>query len=112
MFLLVVTALQQLDAPAIKPGDVANVHVTRRCAAPPPPTDGSLPTASGDDIVVCGRGQEQYRLRALPPRVAGPLLPRAETGLIGKSKIGVEAEDAGVGGFTSHRAMVKLKIPF
>ena len=73
-------------------------------------------TAAADgSLVVCGQGQEAFRLRPLPDRfTADPsALPKAETGILGgRAKLAAEAEQAGVGGFTSNRAMVRLKTPF
>lgn len=68
--------------------------------------------ADPDAIVVCARRDEPYRLGRLPQRAEEPAIPRAETTLLGKTKLAVEGEQAGVGGFVSNRAMVRLKIPF
>lgn len=79
----------------------------------PAPACGA--TAADGSLVVCGQGQEAFRLRALPDRYSADAaaLPKAETGILGgKAKLAAEAEQAGVGGFVSNRAMVRLKMPF
>ncbi|KQT32675.1 hypothetical protein ASG29_13135 [Sphingomonas sp. Leaf412] len=72
-------------------------------------------TAPDGSLIVCGAGQEGFRLRPLPERYAADpaALPKAETGILGgKAKLAAEAEQAGVGGVVSNRAMVRLKTPF
>ncbi len=70
-------------------------------------------SAQGDEVVICGRADEQspYRLKPLPPRFERPLLPKAEMGVLG-GRGSVEAEQADVGGVPSRRAMVRLKWKF
>lgn len=68
-----------------------------------------------DDILVCAPGQEQFRLKKLPDRYVAdaPLLPRAETSILGgKAKIAADAEQGDVGGIPTNRAMIRLKVPF
>lgn len=87
--------------------------------SPPERIDLIAPVAStscksdtgGDEVVVCGGRDNPYRLRPLPPVSATASLPKAEM-KIGNAKAAVETEQAGVGGFTSNRAMVRLKLPF
>lgn len=69
--------------------------------------------AQGEEVVICGRTEEQspYRLKPLPPRFERPLLPKAETSALG-GRATVEAEQADVGGTPSRRAMVRLKWKF
>lgn len=82
--------------------DLANAPKPRPCER-----------TAGDDIVVCGgKGGDQYRLKPLTRQLERPMLPKAEVGVLGKGKLSAETESAGVGGFTSKRAMVRLKIPF
>lgn len=79
--------------------------------APPAPACGT--TAPDGEVVVCATPQETFRLRALPQRydADAPALPKAET-RVGGATIAAEGEAAGVGGFVSNRAMVRLKVPF
>ncbi len=75
-------------------------------------------SSDGMEIVVCGRrGEQRYRLRALPDGDYPPEEPvRAEIGVFGNSKVAIEAESATVGSGTSalqtKRAMIRLKTPF
>ncbi len=73
--------------------------------------------ATGPDgaLIVCGEGQEQFRLRVLSDRYQtdAAAIPKAETSIFGgKAKVAAEVEAAGVGGVQSNRAMVRLKMPF
>jgi hypothetical protein len=65
------------------------------------------------DVVVCGRGQEQFRLRATPERYSTDpqALPDAAI-RIGDSTVQADTEQVGVGGFPSNRVMLRLKRPF
>lgn len=76
-------------------------------------------SSDGMEIVVCGRrgGEQRYRLRALPDGDYPPEEPvRAEMGVFGNSKVGVDAESATMGtkssGMVSQRVMIRLKTPF
>ncbi len=63
-----------------------------------------------DEIVVCGsRDLRRYRLDPLPEQKSG--LGTAER-MIGGAKVGIVAEQGEVGGITTNRAMVRLKIKF
>lgn len=64
-------------------------------------------------IVICGRGQEEFRLPPMPQRyVTDPqALPKAAM-KIGDNTVAAETEQADVGGFTSNRVMLRLKRPF
>ena len=78
----------------------------------PAPACGT--TGPDGALIVCGAGQEQYRLRPLADRYQADAaaLPKAETSILGgKAKLAGEAEAAGVGGVQSNRAMVRLKMP-
>lgn len=74
---------------------------TRRC----PPSD------SGDDVVVCGRSYDADRISTIPDYSRPFTLPRASTDIPGVGTVSAEMEQAGVGGFSSNRAMIRLKIP-
>ncbi len=65
------------------------------------------------DVVVCGRGQEQFRLRATPERYSSDpqALPKAQT-TIGGNTVGAETEQGNVGGVATNRIMLRLKRPF
>jgi len=64
-------------------------------------------------VVVCAPDQQQFRLGS-PPRSArdGAVLPRAQLALDGKTSLSTETEQAGVVGFPSNRAMLRLKRRF
>ncbi|WP_394664410.1 hypothetical protein [uncultured Sphingomonas sp.] len=74
---------------------------TRRC----PPSD------SGDDVVVCGRSSDADRIDTIPDYSRPFTLPKARTDIPGVGTLSAEVEQAGVGGFSSNRAMIRLKIP-
>lgn len=64
-------------------------------------------------MVVCGRGQEEFRLRTSPERYSTDpqALPRART-TIGGNTIGAETEQGSVGGIPTNRVMLRLRRPF
>jgi hypothetical protein len=66
----------------------------------------------GSIIVVRGRRAEDLKALRTADRLSDPLLPRAEIGFLGRSRIGVDVDQQIVGGAPSNRAMVKVKIPF
>jgi hypothetical protein len=73
---------------------------------------GCRQSGPADEIIVCGR-REAGKYRALPLPIdyeEGPL--RAETSLGGDVKGSVDVEQADVGGFTSNRVKVRIKVPF
>ncbi len=76
-------------------------QTARRC----PPSD------AGDDVVVCGRSSDAYRIGAIPDYSSPTRLPDARTKIPGLGTLSAETEQAGVGGFPSNRAMIRLKIP-
>lgn len=81
----------------------------------PPAPAAACGTPDGrGEIVVCARTAEEHRLKRLPERydADAAALPRAETGFIGRSRLAVETEQAGVAGAPSNRAMMRLKLPF
>ncbi|WP_375270438.1 hypothetical protein [Sphingomonas sp.] len=65
------------------------------------------------EVVVCGRGQEQFRLRAAPERYSSDpqALPKART-TIGGNTVSAETEQGDVGGIPTNRIMLRLKRPF
>ena len=70
------------------------------------------PDAAPDDVVVCGRRDEPYRLKPLPELYVTPdRLPKAEAD-VGVGKLAVETEQGSdAQGGAIPRAMVRLKIP-
>lgn len=89
-------------------------------AAPPERIDLTVPQpcsterTRSNEIVVCANRSHElnpYRINQLPaPR--GAQVPKAEVQLVQGVNVGAEAESAGVGGFPSKRAMLRLKIKF
>lgn len=71
------------------------------------------PDPASGEIVVCARpdANTRYRYRDLSVEVP-PLLPRAELQLNDRMSLAVTAENATIGGFTSSRAMVRLRLKF
>ena len=98
---MIVLLLAQAIAGPVLPA-VATPHVRQRC-----PTD-----LSPDEVVVCARDPDAYRLKAVAPTAVGDGLPPAAV-RIGKSTLAAEAEQAQLlGGAQSQRLMVRLKVPF
>jgi hypothetical protein len=86
------------------PAPVAAKPVTERpCPAPKP----------GEEIVVCARPNDQFRLKPLPERyTAERSPPKAETSIAGVGTVSAEAEQArDAQGGAINRAMVRLRIP-
>ena len=83
------------------------IEVTGPCAA------GHQPRQD-DEIVVCARPQEAFRLKPLPDRYTPQSgIPKAEVKVFGNAKLSAEAErGADAQGGPINRAMVRLKIPF
>ena len=82
--------------------------------AKPIPLERPCPPAKpGEEIVVCARPNDQFRVRPLPERFTverGP--PKAETAVNGVGTVAVEADqgaDAQGGPIT--RAMIRLRVP-
>jgi hypothetical protein len=70
------------------------------------------PDESGD-IVVCARAKDTDRLPRIDPNRYVQAPPRAETELLGKARLSLEAEQGTLpNGQSSPRAMVRLKMPF
>lgn len=94
---------------ALQAGAVAGpvLPVPRR-----PPTARRCPADdTGDDVVVCGRSADADRIGTVPDYSRPFTLPRARTDIPGVGTLSAETEQAGVGGFPSNRAMIRLKIP-
>lgn len=64
-----------------------------------------------DDIVVCGRDDQPYRLAPLPEKYVSPLIPKASISILG-GEGAVEAEQGDVGGIPSKRLMTRMKWRF
>ncbi|WP_375426783.1 hypothetical protein [uncultured Sphingomonas sp.] len=64
---------------------------------------------TGDEVVVCGRSNDEFRLKPLPDRYE-PRPSRAEFDL-GGAKLTPEVEQGSVGGIPTNRIMLRLKIP-
>lgn len=90
-------------------------------AGPPAPTapkPRELAACSRDaapgEIVVCARGQEQFRLRPLSPRAGAddPALPKAQVEVAPGVSLAAEAEQGNVGNIPTNRALMRLKLRF
>ena len=91
---------------------VAGRHGRRAGIATPPALRATKPcVADDDDIVICGRSEQPYRLKPLAPRYDEATVPKAAVHVLGATGA-AEAEAASVGGIPSNRAMVRLKLPF
>lgn len=79
-----------------------------------PPAAGCDSRAPADEIVVCGSKDvdEQFRLRPSDDHRYDDKPIRAEMKLFGDSSLRAHADEAGVGGFTSKRAMITFTLPF
>ena len=77
-----------------------------------PRSDAPCPVVNdSDDVVVCGRSNDRYRLKPLPQGVERQGLPKAELNL-GSAALAAEAEQAALaGGQQSQRLMVRLTLP-
>ena len=99
MLLLSLISLQSAD-PTV---DLNRKILPERCRAA---------TVREDEVVVCGRsgGQSPYRIGPQAP--TPPALPQAEVKLSEGVEAKLGAEQGEVGGFTTNRAMITLKIKF
>ena len=93
--------------------------VLQSVATAGPPADLRTPVRSvrcrpgdGDEITVCGRGQQSpYRLKRLEaPAPDRPI--RAEVGLGKGARVSAVTQEAGLPGASAKRAMVRLTSPF
>lgn len=64
---------------------------------------------AGDEVVVCGRSDEEFRLKPLPDRYE-PNAARAELDL-GGAELAPEVEQGNIGGIPTNRVMLRFKIP-
>ena len=67
---------------------------------------------AGEEIIVCGRRNEQSPYRIGPQRPAPAALPDAEFSLGDGVKLRLNAEQGELGGIPTNRAMVTLNIRF
>ena len=85
-------------------------------ASPPTRIDITIPqpcqphSAAPDEVVVCAPGENPYRVNE--PKAPPKTLPKAEAKLAEGVALGAETEAADVGGETSNRIMVRLKVKF
>jgi hypothetical protein len=91
------------QAVSASPPERVDLTVPQPCASP---------KTENDEIVVCANpnGVSPYRLN--PPAPRPRALPKAEVQVAKGVNVGAETESADVGGFTSNRAMLRLKIKF
>lgn len=83
-----------------------------RPVKPRPVVPTCIPSTDPNDITVCARTDEPYRLKKLPAGMErDEALPKAQIGVAGGT-LAVEGEQAEVGGIPSRRAMVRFKVPF
>jgi len=68
--------------------------------------------ARDNEILVCGKDSDRYRLpqTAEQPEVSGP--PKAEWKLFGDVKGGINTSQRNIGGYPSNAVMATIKIPF
>ncbi len=81
---------------------------------PKPRSDKPCPVARpGEDIVVCARPQDEFRLKPLPERyIAERTPPKAQVAIPGVGTVSAEAEQgADAQGGAINRAMIRLKVP-
>ena len=92
--------------------------LSQTTADPPPPRvvidllpkACTKPSEQGEDIVVCGRREEPYRIGPIAP--APPAIPDAKIGIGEKATLAAEAQQGEIGGIPTNRAMITLKIKF
>ncbi|MDF2495687.1 5'-nucleotidase [Sphingomonas sp.] len=78
------------------------------------PVERPCPTAKpGEEIIVCARPDDAFRLKPIPDRyTAERAPPKAETALKGVGTVAVEAEQAAdAQGAPINRAMIRLRVP-
>lgn len=92
-----------MQAVAGPPSPAKQVPVERPCPAPQP----------GEEIVVCARPNDRFRLKPLSDRyTAERAPPKAETAIDGVGTVAVEAERAAdAQGAPINRAMIRLRVP-
>ena len=97
--LLLVLLASQAGPPDLLPATSPKLSARRECR-----TD-----QTGDEIVVCGRSDEEFRLRPLPDRYERSAA-RAEFDL-GGAKLAPQVQQGSVGGIPTNRVMLRLRIP-
>ena len=68
--------------------------------------------AKANEIVVCGKDPDSYRLPGNAPQSEPAGLPKAEWKVFGKATAGVGTSQRTVGGYPSNAVMATIKIPF
>jgi hypothetical protein len=68
--------------------------------------------ATANEIVVCAKDTDSYRLPGSVPQSEPSGLPKAEWKLLGKATGGVGFSQRSVGGSPSNAVMATIKIPF
>lgn len=74
-------------------------------------TPKCVQTADSDEVVICGKVEEPYRLKHVSDDYEAPLIPKAETSVLGGT-LTAEGEQGSVGGVASPRAMARFKLKF
>ena len=74
------------------------------------PKPCAKPSEQSNDIVVCGRREEPYRIGPMAP--VPPALPDAKIGISEDATLAAEAQQGEIGGIPTNRAMITLKIKF
>jgi hypothetical protein len=109
------TPLPEIPPPFDVPASVASgLGETGARPGPQPfsvirPRCGLEPDAPTDEIVVCARDEEQFRLRPLPEL---PDSPPASIGIGENARISGRVEGVTIGGVPSNRIMIDLKLKF
>jgi hypothetical protein len=70
------------------------------------------PPGRPGEIVVCATDQDEFRYQREFDVDAPPGIPEAKISLGDGKTLSAETEQAGVGGFTSNRIMVRLRVGF
>ena len=69
-------------------------------------------TVREDEVVVCGRRDQQSPYRIGPQAPPPPALPNAEFKISDSAEAKLSAEQGEIGGIPTNRAMITLKIKF
>lgn len=92
---------------------------TASIAAPPPAEQRLLHPAppvscnpAANEIVVCGKDADTYRLHKVGPSAEETILPKAEWRLFGNSKMTVHGSERALGSASAPAAMATISIPF
>jgi hypothetical protein len=78
------------------------------------PRQAPCAPSTTDEIVVCGKAPERvdHRFAKLRPEFEAAGSPKAEIALNEGSRLGITTESSSIGGVTSNRVMLGLKIRF